>query len=135
MGQQQLLLLVLSVIIVGIAIVVGINMFRAQAASSNLDSITNDLADLGSRSQQYYVRPESMGGGGGDFDGMTMEDLISNADPYINDNGQYTLTSATGQQAVITGVGVRDGDGDGTNCTATVTVYADSAIVIAPSNW
>jgi len=49
MGQQQLLLIVLSVIIVGIAVVVGINMFSASAASSNLEAVSNDLLNLASR--------------------------------------------------------------------------------------
>ena len=54
MGQQQLLLIVLGVIIVGIAVVVGINVFTASAASSNRDAITSDLTNLASLSQEYY---------------------------------------------------------------------------------
>lgn len=135
MGQQQLLLLVLSVIIVGIAIVVGINMFQAQAASANLDAVSNDLADLGSRAQQFYVRPVSLGGGGNDFTGMTMQDLISHADPYDNENGYYSVVSAGPTTAVIEGTGVRDGDDLAGPCHAVVTVYADSTLTIVVDNW
>ncbi len=35
MGQQQLLLIVLGVIVVGIAVVVGINLFNANAEASS----------------------------------------------------------------------------------------------------
>jgi hypothetical protein len=37
MGQQQLLLLILGVIIVGIAIAVGVTMFSAQSTEANKD--------------------------------------------------------------------------------------------------
>jgi hypothetical protein len=127
MGQQQLLLLVLAVIIVGIAIVVGISMFNAQAASANLDAVTNDLMNLGSRAQQYYIRPESMAGGGGDFDGMTILDLTTDDN---NENGIYTLMSGSGQTAVIRGDGRQDGDDDGTNCRAEVTVWANDSMQV-----
>ncbi len=123
MGQQQLLLLVLAVIIGGIAIVGGITMFKSQAASANLDAVVNDLMNLGSRAQQYYVRPESMAGGGGDFDEMTIEDLTTKPN---NENGLYTLLSAEGETAVIRGDGVQDGDGDDQDCRAEVTVTGDS---------
>jgi hypothetical protein len=68
MGQQQLLLIVLGVIVVGIAIVVGINLFNANAESSNKDAITADCTNLGVMAQQYYKKPVSMGGGGNAFD-------------------------------------------------------------------
>ena len=126
MGQQQLLLLVLAVIIVGIAIVVGITMFRAQAASSNLDAVTNDLMDLASRAQQFYIRPVGMGGGGGVFNAAGNAITIAHLTPDpTNDNGTYSLGTINADDIQITGIGVRDGDNDGTNCTATVLVDMD----------
>jgi len=67
MGQQQILLIVLSVILVGIAIAVGITMFQAQAKQGNIDAIISDLNNLGSVAYQYRIRPITMGGGGGSF--------------------------------------------------------------------
>jgi len=46
MGQQQLLLIVLGVIVVGIAVIVGINLFTVNAVSSNRDGVTADLTNL-----------------------------------------------------------------------------------------
>lgn len=79
MGQQQILLIVLSVILVGIAIAVGINMFQAQAQQSNVDNMVNDLNNLASNAYQYYIRPQSMGGGGNDWDpnGTTPEGVVT----------------------------------------------------------
>jgi hypothetical protein len=121
MGQQQLLLIVLSVIIVGIVVVVGINMF---AASANLEAVTNDLLNLASRAQQWYVKPSGMCGGGNSFAGMSIYDLTPKP---ANDNGTYSIsTTGTKTSVGITGVGVQDGDRDGTNCTVMVTVKSNS---------
>jgi hypothetical protein len=67
MGQQQLLLIVLGVIVVGIAVVVGINLFNANAESSTQDSIVSQGTNIGAMAQQYYKKPVSMGGGGNSF--------------------------------------------------------------------
>ena len=67
MGQQQLLLIVLGVIIVGIAIVVGINLFNANAETSTQDSIVAQGTNIGALAQQYYKKPTALGGGGNDF--------------------------------------------------------------------
>lgn len=132
MGQQQLLLIVLSVIIVGIAVVVGINMFNDQAASSNLDAVTADLVNLASRAQQHYRRPTAMGGGGGSFALLTADaaGMAYLTTQPSNENGDYTISTAGNATSVsLQGVGTEDGDGDNTNCTATVQVWADSIAV------
>jgi Tfp pilus assembly protein PilE len=128
MGQQQLLLIVLSVIIVGIAVVVGINMFGASSASANLEAVTNDLLHLASRAQQYYVKPESMGGGGNSFTGLSADEtgIETLTAKTNNDNGAYSIkTAGTDSSVTIQGIGKQDGDGNGTNCTVSVKVYKD----------
>jgi len=129
MGQQQLLLIVLSVIIVGIAVVVGINMFSASAASANLEAVTSDLLNLAARAQQYYVKPAGMGGGGNSFSGLSADASgIAKLTPKAtNDNGTYSIkTAGNATKVVLKGVGNQDGDGNGTNCTVEVEVFADS---------
>ncbi len=69
MGQQQLLLIVLGVIIVGIAVVVGINLFNANAEEAAKDGVVSDCTNLGAMAQQHYKKPGSMGGGANTFDG------------------------------------------------------------------
>jgi hypothetical protein len=128
MGQQQLLLIVLSVIIVGIAVVVGINMFGASAASANLEAVSNDLLNLAASAQQYYVKPASMGGGGNTFTGLTADAAgVAKLTPKAsNDNGTYSVkTAGDGTSVVLKGVGKHDGDGDETNCTVEVSVFND----------
>lgn len=67
MGQQQLLLIVLGVIIVGIAVVVGINLFNANAEESAKDTLVSEGTNLGALAQQFYKKPKALGGGGNTF--------------------------------------------------------------------
>lgn len=52
MGQQQLLLLVLGVNIVGIAVAAGINMISSSALDANRDALSADFTHLASKAQQ-----------------------------------------------------------------------------------
>ncbi len=72
MGQQQLLLIVLGVIIVGIAVVVGINLFNANAEESAKDTIVSEGTNLGAMAQQYFKKPVALGGGGNTFAGFVI---------------------------------------------------------------
>ena len=67
MGQQQLLLIVLGVIIVGIAVVVGINLFNANAEESTKDTIVSEGTNIGALAQQFYKKPKALSGGGNSF--------------------------------------------------------------------
>ena len=110
MGYQQLLLISLSVILVGIAVAVGISMFQDNAISLNRDAVTIDLVNLGCRAQLYYRRPSLFGGGQGSFAGLTLADLTSKP---TNENGTYRLKNATENLIRLEGKGTeRDPYGD-----------------------
>jgi hypothetical protein len=115
MGQQQLLLIVLGVIVVGIAVVVGINLFNANAVSSNRDGVVSDLNNLGAMAQQFYKKPTSMGGGGNTFTGWVLA-----AELDTTANGNYVAT-VNAQSVTIQGYGTENADnGNPINHTATV---------------
>jgi Tfp pilus assembly protein PilE len=126
MGQQQLLLIVLGVIVVGIAVVVGINLFNANAVSSNRDGVVSDLNNLGAMAQQYYKKPTSMGGGGNTFTGWTLP-----AELDTTANGNYTVT-VSAQSVTIQGYGTENApNGNKINHTATV---SPTTISVAKTN-
>ena len=111
MGQQQLLLIILGVIVVGIAVAVGITMFSDSAISANRDALTNDLVNLASRAQQYFRRPVALGGGGYTFSGLTADatGLSRLTNKPSNGNGTYSITvagSGTGTSASLTIKGI-----------------------------
>jgi len=101
MGQQQLLLIVLGVIIVGIAVVVGINLFNANAETSTQDSIVSQGTNIGAMAQQYFKKPTSMGGGGNsftDFDSKVWPNLPNN---LTNSTDATWIISSAGDDASI----------------------------------
>ncbi len=69
MGQQQLHLLVLAIILVGIAVAVGIDQFSTSTAEANRDILISDLSFLSVVAQSYYKKSASYGGGGQSFTG------------------------------------------------------------------
>ena len=98
MGQQQLLLIILGVIIVGIAIAVGISMFSSGTIQANKDAIINDLNNLAANAYQYRIRPLTMGGGGGQYTGYTIPTKLAN-----NENATYTLGTVSATNVNFTG--------------------------------
>lgn len=104
MGTQQILLIVLSVIIVGAAIAVGIDMFNRQDYSSNRSAAAADVQLFLTQVLQYYKMPESLGGLGGKINNSEDADSIAeDADaiaayigwgddnPMKNDNATYLV--------------------------------------------
>ena len=84
MGQQQLLLIILGIIIIGIAITVGISLFNANATESKRNNIINDLVHLASEAQKHYKTPRAMGGGQNTFTGWDIPRKLR-----TNANGNY----------------------------------------------
>ena len=133
MGQQQLLLIILGVIVVGIAVAVSITMFTDNAVSANRDAVTNDLVNLASRAQQYYRRPAGLGGGQGAFDnskgGLGLSAITQLTSKPSNSNGDYTMGTVTATSVVLTGNGKEKGN-DNLPILVTMTVFADSTSVV-----
>ena len=135
MGEQQLLLIILGVIVIAIAIAVGITLFTDNALHANRGAVTNDLVNLAARAQQFYRRPTVLDGGGNSFVGLTAdaEGLGKLTNKPHNDNGVYTIQSAgTATGVVIRGVGTEHVDE--TNLV-TMDIYvfsgkADSAVIV-----
>jgi hypothetical protein len=113
MGQQQLLLIILGVIIVGIAIAVGLSLFSAQSIQSNRDAIINDMNNLAAQAYQFRIRPTSMGGGQGDYSCFTIPSKMR-----TNENATYSAVPGTSTIA-FTAVSAQ-------NPTNTVKVTIDS---------
>jgi hypothetical protein len=97
MGQQQLLLIILGVIIVGIAIAVGISQFGANSTQANKDGVTSSLVNISANAYQYKIRPTTMGGGGNSYVSYTIPSKMA-----ADANGTYALgTIATNSVQII----------------------------------
>lgn len=108
MGQQQLLLVILVTIIVGIATVVAINTFGSAADSANLDAVRQDVASIAAAAQGYYMKPGMLGGGGQDFTDVSFNSMAfpgnvnAAGDVAQNENGRYEITSTATDQFEVT---------------------------------
>lgn len=100
MGQQQLLLIVLGVIIVGIAIVMGITLFQASAAEAKRNNVINELVNLAAMAQQHYQKPTSLGGGNRTFDGWEIPPSLK-----TTANGSFKIESIDEQEITLIGTG------------------------------
>ncbi len=120
MGQQQLLLVILVTIIVGVATVVAINVFGTSAINANKDAVRQDMLTIGSQAQGWYMKPTMMGGGGGSFQNITFDNMGFGYSQKIsptevkNANGTYTIkvvnNKTTNDSLVISAVPVQEQD-------------------------
>jgi hypothetical protein len=96
MGQQQLLLIILGVIIVGIAIAVGISQFGAHSTQANKDGVTSSLVNISANAYQFKIRPTTMGGGGGSYVGYIVPTKMTS-----DDNGMYAIQGSATQTTIV----------------------------------
>jgi hypothetical protein len=97
MGTQQILLVVVGLIVVGIAIAVGIAMFGASSVSTNKDSLVNDISNIAAHAKQYRTKLRAMGGGGGSYLGYLLPAQLQDLE-----DGSFAL-SIQARDIVITG--------------------------------
>ncbi len=98
MGQQQLLLIILGIIIVGIAIAVGISQFGAQSTESNKDAMTSNLVSLAANAYQFKIRPSTLGGGSGSYTNYQIPAKMQN-----DDDGSYSVGAVTATTVTLVG--------------------------------
>ena len=102
MGQSQLLLVVLGMLLVGLAIYVGVTMFGSNTEEDTRNAIILDLQNFSARAMTYYSKPTTQAGGGKSFAGVTIGQIY----PMIeNVNARYYVESATESECVLVGVG------------------------------
>jgi len=72
MGQQQILLLILGVCVLGITVSVGVITVQQDASYENRALLISELRHLGARAQEFYRRPIEDGGGNQSFLPLTI---------------------------------------------------------------
>lgn len=137
MGQQQLLLIVMGVIVVGLAVMGAILLFQDNASDRNRDALLSDLLHLTARAHEYYKRPTIYGGGQGSFAGLTenlqgMRKIVNTPSyPWVTSHGRYRiLTAGTAVSVSLNGTGIEPGRSEDYPVAVTITVYADSFVVV-----
>lgn len=99
MGQQQLLLIVLGVIVIGIAILMGIILFQQNAIEQKRDLLINEGITVANNAREYFHKPSTYGGGQYNFTGWVIPSQMVNSA-----NGSYAATVSP-DKVEITGTG------------------------------
>ena len=118
MGQQQLLLVILVTILVGIATLVAFNVFGTAAEEANRDAVRQDILAAAAQAQAIWTRPQMMDGAGQNFSNLTTEEILArlnipgnNTGTQVeNENGIYTVAIGDGSSLTITGAPTSDTD-------------------------
>ncbi len=107
MGQQQLLLIVLGTIIVGVAVVVGINMFTTGAVNAERDALLQDVNNIASSAASYWRKPAALGDGAKSF--TSVSDVTGFGVDSQNANGSFIMSTINASDFVLTATGVNEG--------------------------
>ena len=111
MGQQQLLLIVLGIIIIGLSIAVGISVAATSSVQANRDAVLSELQNLSALARSHYIRPTELGGGGYTFRNFIIPDELD-----TTGTGTYRVDriNRRGDELRIVGTGTEIGN-DGTD--------------------
>ncbi|MEM9998169.1 MAG: hypothetical protein AAF809_10760 [Bacteroidota bacterium] len=101
MGQQQLLLLVLGIVIVGLAVVSGIDAFNDGYRKSRQDDAIVKAMQYVSAIQAWIDKPTALGGGGGSMGRFSLDNLGFEAAGTCSLSGRQYVRLADGSQLSI----------------------------------
>ena len=134
MGYQQILMLILGVIIIGLSVVVGLTMFTQQMTNINRQSIISDMNIFAGVANAYYKSPANYGGGNRiwNVDAMGMwfghnYDAANNS--ISNDNGTY-IFSADGDVLTVVGTGTQVGNDGSENVQAILQLTGQNGEIV-----
>jgi len=134
METQQLLLIVLGVIIVGIAIAVGITIFNNQAYNANQQAVASELNNYAAMVMQWWKTPAAQGGAGQLDSNISQTNVATwigfdaSTYAYTNpDTGQFKITavtdgSGTGESETVEIQGLGNEERNNANPLLTTTV-------------
>ncbi len=94
MGQQQLLLLVLATVIVGLATVAGIQAFEQGSTRANQDALTQTAVTIASDIQAKVEEPSQFGGYGGSISDASGDISLSDLG-YQTDGSEYVTADGS----------------------------------------
>lgn len=111
MGQQQLLLIVLVAILIGIATFVALNILGLGSKESNLTAVRQDIAHIATSAQTWQARPVFMGGGNNMFTNISFSNIPfhgeivegSNGLISVNMNGTYWFREIHSNEVYLRG--------------------------------
>ena len=138
MGYQQILMLFLSVVIIGISVTVGITIYTHEMTRINRQSIISDMNIFAGVANAYYKTPANMGGGDEIWDldkmGMWFGLNYNAANNMISySNGTYVFSSSDDILTIV-GIGTSIGNNGSENVKATLTLTGQNFKIVTIIN-
>jgi hypothetical protein len=112
MGQQQLLLLVIGVIIVAFAVMAAFPVLERGFRQDEADGLLDRALAIANHAAGWKTKSEWYGGSGGSYEDLAANGLQTLALDSTNIRGHFAITGATANTLEVTGVSDRyDGIG------------------------
>jgi len=107
MGQQQLLLLVLSVVLVGLAVVASWSFIDRAVQQDDSDGLLDRALAIGTYAVQWKTTMDPFNGGAASYAKLAERGLERLSMDSTNVRGRFAITAATETTVEITGVSLR----------------------------
>ena len=104
MGQQQILILVLTIIVVSVALYVGIDFFGNLMRQRHVDLLVNSGVHIASEAITWRTKTTPFLGGGGSYSDLDTEGMVALLMDEERPPGRFAITRATGDELEVTGV-------------------------------
>jgi len=138
MSYQQILMLILGVIIIGLSVVVGLTMFTQQMTNINRQSIISDMNIFAGVANAYYKSPANYGGGNRiwnvDAMGMWFGHNYYAANNLISNNNGTYIFSADGDVLTVVGTGTQIGNDGSENVQAILQLTGVNCEIVTTIN-
>jgi len=125
MGAQQILLLILSIIIIGTTIIVGIILYKDQAYTANKTALVAEAKNYGNKVIRYCKDLASQNNDNlsvASVDTTMLKKYLGWEDNYLNTKaGTFNLTSVSDSSVIITGYAKARKKGKNPKVVVTVT--------------
>lgn len=107
MGQQQLLLLVIGIVMVALAVMGGIYAFKQQAKQNESDGLLDRSISIASYAVQWKITNDPFVGGNQSYETLATQglDRLQLADETVR--GRFAITGASTNTLEVTGVSTR----------------------------
>ncbi len=107
MGQQQLLLLVIGVVVVAFAIMAAFPVLERGFRQDEADGLLDRTLAIATHAAGWKTQNEWYGGGGGSYVRLAAGGIETLALDSTNVRGRFRITAATSRTLEVTGVSTR----------------------------
>ena len=107
MGQQQLLLLIIGVVLVGLAVVAGMTAFHEASRKDEADSLVSHTLDVATSAYYWKSRNDPFAGGDQSYERLGTDGMGQLAMERDRMRGLFDITNAWADSIEITAVSYR----------------------------